>query len=120
MSRENQLKGHSFVNEHRAWADLDVLKRGKAEFEEYARQTWAGLTEVSYLQSGSRGLELFGRLDVGVLSLGPHTFQFYVNEVERSATCNLFNNNFTHEGHPVIWQLAKEIPEYCRKNRRSA
>ena len=117
MSQEEDLVGHYFANERWMGADPDVLEQGKAEYEEFARRTWSGLMELSRLQSGSPGLSLFGRLDVGVMNPRPHVFEFYVNEVERSATCNLFVDNFSHDANVIPLRIAKEIPRYCSKRR---
>ena len=117
MSQEDDLAGRYFANERWMGADPDVLEQGKAEYEEFARQTWSGLMELSRIQSGSPGLSFFGRLDIGILNPRPHVFQFYVNEVERSATCNLFVDNFSHDANVIPLRIAKEIPRYCSRRR---
>ena len=89
-------------------------EKGKKEFDDFAKKTWKYLIEEAQQDIGDTGLLLFGRLDISFTEVQPHQFQFYVNEVERSATCNLFFDNFSFEVPILISKLITELPRYCR------
>ena len=110
---------HDEIEEDRQAATYRPLKktsnRGKEEFDHFANQTWAKLIEECEQDIGCSGLTLFGRLDISLVEIMPHTFQFYVNEVERSATCNLFYDNFTCEGVRLVAKFVDALPRFCRE-----
>ena len=91
-----------------------MMRRGLAEFEDFAKKTYEGVIDLERKLMGSSGLELFGRMDVGVLELDDHRFEFYVNEIERSLQCGLFYDNFSHEMNDVLWEWVTALPPFIR------
>ena len=115
LSRAGDLGKRLFANETYVGYTEGSLDRGKEEFDHFANQTWAKLIEECEQDIGCSGLTLFGRLDISLVEIMPHTFQFYVNEVERSATCNLFYDNFTCEGVRLVAKFVDALPRFCRE-----
>ena len=113
LSAKEDLGRRSFANETYVGAREGFLVRGKEEFDDFARKTCARLIEECEEEIGSSGLALFGRLDISLVEITHHCFQFYVNEVERSATCNLFFDNFSCEGPRLVAKFVDALPRYC-------
>lgn len=91
-----------------------MLRRGLAEFQNFARKMYQGVIDCERELMGSSGLELFGRMDIGVLEIAEHGYQFYVNEIERSLQCGLFHDNFSHEINDVLWEWVPALPVFIR------
>lgn len=97
---------------------MEQARIGKAEFVDFVENTVAGIIKLENMkrQDESSSLQVFCRVDVGVMK-GPNgRFCYYVNELERSLTVGLYRV-LSSKSWTMLNAAVDLIPMYIDRSR---
>lgn len=94
MKADNRLDGLKKVA-NPTEGNLSIRKKAEQEFIDFAQTTFDSLYAIeSRTLNAKTSLSLFARLDIGlIMNEDTKRFEYFVNEVERTATASLWTNN---------------------------
>jgi hypothetical protein len=88
-------------------------------FNDFVERTVEGVMKLENARRNdeSSSLQVFCRVDVGVLKGPDGLFHYYVNELERSLTVGLYREISATASHEMINSAVSAIPQYIERSR---